>query len=171
MTDHVINWLSWAVPACFGLHVIEEFFWPGGFPEWYHDYRPRMAGASRTYYYKANAVYLAAALIVPLMREPAYAILIWSGVLFCNSVFTHVLGALKTRRYSPGIVTGCLLYVPLFATSYGYLLANHVVSVPNALLCVLVAPVPEIYFAMKRVKTARTRISEGNSVAKSGEGF
>jgi Protein of unknown function with HXXEE motif len=148
----IVAGLRWAVPVCFGLHIIEEFFWPGGFRVWYRGYRPQVAGTSQAYYYKANAVYFTAALLVPLLGHGPDGVLIWSGILFCNLIFTHVRGALKTGRYSPGIVTGCVLYVPLFAASYGYLLTRHVVSFREALVCLLVSPIPEIYFALKKAK-------------------
>ena len=146
----VITILTWAVPICFGFHIVEEFVWPGGFREWYHVYRPRLAGASRSYYYSANAFFLGCALVGALVGDPG-AVLIWSGILFCNLIFTHVQGALKTRRYSPGIVTGCVLYIPLFVISYSYFMIHHVVSVRGSLICLILSPLPEIYFALKRV--------------------
>ena len=151
-TESIITLLEWAVPACFGLHIVEEFFWPGGFPTWYQRYRPWVAGTSQSYYYKANAIYFAGALLVPLASGGPRMVLIWSGILLCNLIFTHACGALRTRRYSPGIVTGCLLYVPLFAASCGYLLGRHVVSTQKALICLAISPIPEIYFALKRVR-------------------
>lgn len=146
--ESIITLLSWAVPACFGLHVIEELVWPGTFREWYHRYRPQVAGEPMAYYYKANAIYFALALLVPLVLH-LNGILIWAALLLFNLVFTHVRGAWHTRSYSPGIVTGIVLYVPLFAVTYGYLLSHHIVSVPRALVCLLVGAVPEIYFAVK----------------------
>ena len=40
-----------------------------------------------------------------------------TALLFSNAIW-HVVGAVKTRSYSPGMITGLLLYVPL--TVYGY---------------------------------------------------
>ncbi|ATC65011.1 hypothetical protein CMV30_14130 [Nibricoccus aquaticus] len=162
-TESIITLLSWAPAVCFGLHIIEELFWPGGFREWYHLYRPQVAGAPMSYYYKANACYFAAVLTVPLGRHSAYATLFVAGVLFYNLIFTHILGAFKTRRYSPGIVTGLLLYVPLFVTSYGYFLAKHVVSIPAALACAFLSTSGEIYFALKKVKPHPGEMSSSGS--------
>ena len=99
-TETTIQWLRWAVPACFGLHVIEELFWPGDFMEWYHRYRPWLAAEPRSHYYKANAFYFAATLLVPFARQASapYILLIVVGILFNNLVFTHLLGAIKTAR-------------------------------------------------------------------------
>lgn len=36
----VMPLLLWAVPVSFALHVVEEFFLPGGFMPWYHQFRP-----------------------------------------------------------------------------------------------------------------------------------
>jgi hypothetical protein len=35
-----------------------------------------------------------------------------AALLFSNAVF-HVVGTIQSRRYSPGVVTGVLAYVPL----------------------------------------------------------
>ena len=51
------------------------------------------------------------------------------------------------RRMAPAGV----LYVPLFLLSYGYFLTHHVVSARGSLICLLVSPLPEIYFALKRL--------------------
>ncbi len=148
-TDTIITLLRWAAPVCFGLHVIEELIWPGTFIEWYHGYRPQLVGKPRSYYHKMNFFYFIATLLVPLAPNGNYALLFASGLLFSNLVFTHIRGAIKTRSYSPGIVTG-LLYIPLFVASYAVLLSQHVVSVPAALACLALSPLSEVYFAMKK---------------------
>jgi len=89
--------------------------------------------------------------LVPLWERGPHAVLIWSGALLLNLICTHIRGALKTRIYSPGIVTGLALYVPLFVASYGYFLSQHVVSGWEALGCLLVSTIPEIYFSLKKV--------------------
>jgi hypothetical protein len=66
--ETTIELLRWAVPFCFGLHVIEELFWPSGFIEWYHIYHPQVASEPRSYYLKANAAYFTASLLVPFAR-------------------------------------------------------------------------------------------------------
>lgn len=150
-SETIVEYLRWAVPICFGLHVFEEFLWPGGFIEWYHLYRPKLAAESRSYYYIANAVYFALTLRVPLAHSGTgshYTLLFVSGLLLSNLVFTHIRGTIKTKRFSPGIVTG-ILYVPLFVASYGFLLSKGLVSWPGALVCLALSPLPEIYFAWK----------------------
>ena len=152
-SESILPLLRWAVPVCFGLHVIEELFWPGGFMEWYHRYRPQLAAEPRSYYYRANALYFAATLLVPFARQSTapYVLLFTTGILFNNLVFTHILGAIKTRERSPGIVTGILLYVPLVAMSYGYVLSHGLVGLSAALICLMLSSAGEIYFATKKI--------------------
>ncbi len=151
--ETIFELLRWAVPVCFGLHVIEELFWPGGFIEWYHVYRPRVAAEPPSHYYKANAIYFASTLLVPIARNATapYVLLFVSGILLNNLIFTHILGAIKTKRHSPGIVTGILLYVPLAAMSYGYVIYHGLAGPPAALVCLVFSSIGEIYFAMKKV--------------------
>jgi uncharacterized protein with HXXEE motif len=153
-TASIVSLLSWAVPACFGLHVIEELVWPGTFREWYHRYRPQVAGEPMSYYYKANAVYFTLALLVPLILR-LDGLLIWSALLLYNLIFTHIVGAWKTRTYSPGIVTGVGLYIPLFTVTYGYLLSQHIVGAWHVLACLVIGGLPEIYFSLKKFTAAR----------------
>jgi hypothetical protein len=37
--------LVWLVPMAFGLHVAEEFAFPGGYPNWYKACSPKLAEA------------------------------------------------------------------------------------------------------------------------------
>lgn len=159
-TDTIITILSWAAPVAFAFHVIEELFWPGGFRQWYHAYRPQVAGAPMSYYYKANACYLAAMFTIPFAHHPAYSTLFGMGILFNNLVFTHVRGSLKTGGYSPGIATGLLLYLPLFVLSYGFMISQHVVSIPAALGCYALSCSGEIYFALKKRPQTTPSLSE-----------
>ena len=56
-----------------------------------------------------------------------------TALLFSNAIW-HVIGAARTRSYSPGMITGLLLYVPL--TIYGYvrLLRSGQAPVATAIL-------------------------------------
>ena len=61
---------------------------------------------------------------------------VWLAVmtlLFTNAVW-HLAASVKSRTYSPGVVTGLLLYVPLTIYGYGLFLRTGHVSVPTALI-------------------------------------
>jgi hypothetical protein len=57
-----------------------------------------------------------------------------TALLFTNAIW-HVVGAVKTRSYSPGVLTGLVLYVPLAVYGYARLLGSGKASVQAALVC------------------------------------
>jgi hypothetical protein len=120
------RWLLWAPLAAACAHIVEEFAWPGGFMAWYREYRgPAASRITPRFLVFINAALLigcwdaAAATDTPVTRAFWLAM---CAVLGANGCW-HVWAAVRTRRYSPGVVTGVLLYIPLaaygFATSIG----------------------------------------------------
>jgi hypothetical protein len=126
-------WIWWAPLAAVGLHITEEFFWPGGFGDWDRAYRPAIKKSitprlhvivNLLLVFLCFSVWLAgsspdgaviAGFTLRSAIPPAHALVSWVvlvGLLAGNAIF-HVVGSIRTRRYSPGMVTGVLLYLPL----------------------------------------------------------
>lgn len=104
--------LVWLFPVCFSLHLMEEWF--GGFPEW----MARVVGSElpRAAFIGINA-FAMLALLMAVRATVATERNGWMGVaiatiLFVNGI-AHVLGSLVTRSYSPGLLTGIVLYLPI----------------------------------------------------------
>lgn len=132
-----MNWLYAApfVAAC--LHITEEFFWPGGFAEWDRRYRPEFAGSiTSRLHIIVNVLLLIIAYDVFALRHNATGPLLWmtvAAIEFTNALW-HVRGAWKTRSYSPGMVTGILLYIPVTVFGYVYFLRSGATTPLTALL-------------------------------------
>ena len=114
--------LYWLPAVCVTLHIIEEFVWPGGFLAWYRLYRPEFAvSLTVRFVVVVNALLLAFAVWIgffgPTASRGVSAWLTLMAALACNAVF-HVRGAILSRRYSPGMITGMLLYVPVCVWGY-----------------------------------------------------
>jgi hypothetical protein len=108
--------MLWFPAVAIAAHLVEEFVWPGGFPVWYRHYPP---GATATVTPRllviVNAVFVALALMPPIFGPTARGLAFWMVVVAIaaiNGVF-HLVATLRTRTYSPGVVTGALLYLPL----------------------------------------------------------
>jgi hypothetical protein len=136
------------------LHIAEEFLWPGGFAQWDREYRPwfrnsitpglhvvmnsllvvfavsvALSGAGKAGVEKAGIYFRNA---IP----PAYATLSWlllTALLVSNTVF-HLVGTFQMRRYSPGVVTGVLLYVPLAVFGAWHFVAQGDVALEAAVV-------------------------------------
>ncbi|HUM06962.1 MAG TPA: HXXEE domain-containing protein [Terriglobales bacterium] len=138
--------LIWLLPIAFGLHVAEEFALPGGFGEWYRGYRPQWAlRITPSYLLRVNVVGGAACLLMPLGAfdyRGGYSfggIHVWcilTSAMAFNGML-HLLGTIQTRQYSPGVVTGMAVYVPLLAVSVAYFVGTRAMILPTAILCVV----------------------------------
>ena len=128
--------LAWAPFACVMAHICEEFVFPGGFSEWYRRYRPDAAVSfTPRYAVGINALLVALCLVIPLQgirREGAALWLTIAAVLFANVLF-HLRAVLRTREYSPGVVTATLLYVPLAVYGYWVFVRSGRASVGTAI--------------------------------------
>jgi hypothetical protein len=128
--------LTWIPLAAAALHIIEEFVWPGGFAAWYRQYHPAIArSVSARYLVIVNAILLgvcALAGVLGFTPRGAALFLTILAVLFGNAIF-HLAATIRLRRYSPGVVTGVLLYLPLGVYGYSAVLSAHLASAETAI--------------------------------------
>lgn len=106
------------------LHIFEEFVWPGGFSAWFKCYRAENAiSFTPIFALRVNALLIAATLVLgwmgPTWSRGASLWLTLAALLAGNALF-HLVGVLRLRRYSPGVVTGVLLYLPLAVWGFWY---------------------------------------------------
>ena len=106
----VIPWLPLVAVT---LHLLEEFVWPGGFGNWYRSYRPeRAASVTTTFLFLINALFVAMAVVPGVLGFRPYGVAIWlvvASIAAANGIF-HLWASFRSRVYSPGVVTGCLVY-------------------------------------------------------------
>ena len=131
--------MTWSLFVAVAVHQIEEFVWPGGFRAWYIGYRPHVERALSTSFLLAFNVALlcAAALSAASFASPSMRILwlaIGSGCAI-NALW-HLQAALRTGRYSPGLVTAMLLTGPLVAYAFAHFVDCGLVSPRNAITAV-----------------------------------
>lgn len=151
--DKILPLLIWAMPVSFLLHFTEEFFFPGGFITWFHRYRPKCKGTKPSHYVAINGLgfllILAAAIHMSISHSGYGALLIVFGMLSCNGIFTHLLGAVRTRSYSPGMVTSVVLYLPLTVLSYLTIIPSGRLDPASLLLCIAFSPLLELYSVIR----------------------
>jgi sorbitol-specific phosphotransferase system component IIC len=98
--------------SAYAAHVVEEWF--GGFPEWFG----LLAGRPLPHdaFLIINAVGLAvmaAAARAATGRETLGWLAIGIATVIIVNGSAHLLGSIVTGRYSPGLFTGIVLYLPL----------------------------------------------------------
>ena len=147
-----MSWLWWAPLGAAALHVGEEFVHPGGFASWDREYRPAIRNSiTPRLHLVVNALLLAAcasvglagmpeaakvagglrlrSVIPPSLSVPAWLAL--TALLFSNAMF-HVIGTYQTKRVSPGVRTGVVLYVPLALFGYWHFIETGQASIVAA---------------------------------------
>ena len=141
------------------LHLFEEFVWPGGFAEWYRWYRPeRAASVSTRFLVWINALFVLMALIPGTMGFRPYGVAFWlvvASIAAANGLF-HLWAVLRTRRYSPGVVTGCIFYLPLAVFGFVYFWRAGLANVALLLQAAIIGPAYNVYAAWNHRRRAKS---------------
>ena len=146
-----MTWLFAGFLIASMLHMVEEFFFPGGF----------MAVMKRMNPAFASFVNVPAAIVINGLQLLLCIIVIFVGVnnlafslsaavlLFINGLM-HLGGAIRLKGYAPGVITGSVLYIPLSVYSFYYFAASGQLNAGDAaiagVLGILYQLVPLIYF-------------------------
>jgi hypothetical protein len=129
--------LFWAPLGAAILHIVEEFVYPGGFAAWDRRYRPGIKKSiTPRFHVIINVLFLIVCYDVGALRRSPWGVPLWlvvTALQFSNAVW-HVVGSVRTRSYSPGVLTGLLLYLPLCVYGYVKFVTSRQTSVPVAIL-------------------------------------
>ena len=144
----VVPWLPLLAASC---HMLEEFVYPGGFPAWFRRYRPE--GASEITVPKLvviNSLLLLFCLGAAITTDSGLRVTEWlivTALLFGNALF-HIRATVATRRYSPGLYTSLVVYLPLGVFGYAYHLTTGAVLPGSAADAFVIGMSFEVVFAL-----------------------
>ncbi len=112
-----LAWLFRLLFVAAALHVGEEFFFPGGFLGWANE---AFAGGTMTpdLAVAVNAVFLALMLAATLVGPRSLAFSLGMATIVIINGGLHLVGTIVTSSYSPGVLTGTLLYLPLGTSAF-----------------------------------------------------
>jgi Protein of unknown function with HXXEE motif len=104
--------LPWLLPLTYLAHLAEEYYL--GFPAWLDD----VAGARLTpeRFLELNAFFFGVMLLAVMAAtaiRPARVLLVPLATIVVANGLLHLGGTIVTGRYSPGALTGVLLWLPL----------------------------------------------------------
>lgn len=110
----VSSWWPLLLPCAYLAHLAEEWWGGEGFALW--TARALGQEVSTVRFLVLNGIVwpVFAALTVAALRKPALSwfLTTFSTVVVVNALL-HALGSLATSTYSPGLVTGLFLYLPI----------------------------------------------------------
>jgi hypothetical protein len=107
---------AWLFPLTYLAHIAEEYWGGEGFPAWFS----RLSGVDLTpaRFLSLNRFALAlmvVGVILALTVPPLRWLLISFGAVVLINALAHAVGSVWTRSYSPGLISGLLLWLPLGA--------------------------------------------------------
>jgi Protein of unknown function with HXXEE motif len=104
----------WLFPATYAFHLTEEYFAGEGFPAWVQRVIGVPLSAAEFVGWNVFAFLLmcvAAALVTRFVQLQWIEIALSIAVL--GNATAHAVASLVTQTYSPGLITGALIWVPL----------------------------------------------------------
>ncbi len=105
--------LAWLYPLSYALHIAEEFWAREGFHRWL----ARVTGQSVTSraFWSLNGIYwtLMVLVVAANARRPRPWVLPALATIVIVNGAGHAIGTAVTGIYSPGLVTGAVLWIPL----------------------------------------------------------
>jgi len=110
-----MEWIFVAILAVSLIHVIEEYF--GGFVEQMKRFVPDLDLSN---FASVNMMFIALGFIAVIVGSASlvYSLSI-AALLFINAFF-HIGGAIRLKRYSAGLISALLLYIPVSIYAYYY---------------------------------------------------
>jgi len=133
------------------LHMVEEYFFPGGFMAVMKRMNPAFAPfVNVPMAIVINGLQLLLCVVVIFVGVSNLAFsLSAAGLLFINGLM-HLGGAIRLKGYAPGVITGGILYIPLSVYSFYYFAASGQLNAGDASIAgalgILYQLVPLIYF-------------------------
>ena len=154
-----MEWIFIAFLAASIIHMGEEYFLPGGFMDVMKNLNPKFApfiNAPSAIIINGLQLLLCVIVIMVGIKPIIFSMSI-AGLLFFNGLM-HIMACIRQKGYSPGVVSGVLLYIPLSVYAYyhfilsGQLMAEGMIL--TGLLGLIYQAVPIAYFALASWKSA-----------------
>jgi hypothetical protein len=134
------GWLRWALLEAVILHIFEEFVYPGGFVVWYRRYRVDASRITTRFLVLINAALVIACWDIAILGRRGAGVPYWLTIaaLTCSNGCWHAWASFKSREYSPGVITGTAIYIPLGIYGYNHFLRSGAASMTTALIAAII---------------------------------
>ena len=100
--------------TAYSFHLLEEYFGGTGFSKWFSDFF--QASLSNQDFLIINGIFWGVILFIAVaiqLGANAHLAILSLGVLFFGNACAHLLVTIYTMNYSPGVISGIVLYFPL----------------------------------------------------------
>jgi hypothetical protein len=125
---------------------------------WRKDYEPAKTKSITSRYLIIINVLLFAISLNPLLSGLSPQGIAWwlsvASILFVNAYF-HIKAVIILKRYSPGVFTSILIYIPLGVYGYVYFKSTGLLSIMNVILCAVVGVAYHLFSSFNHLRRAR----------------
>ena len=104
------NLIFWIALFCYAIHILEEFFYD--WKSWARNVLKLQVEWDGFYVVNIVVLFIGVACSSVGWGYPFFA-LIYPALMLINAVFFHVLPTIITRKFSPGLITALLLFIPV----------------------------------------------------------
>jgi hypothetical protein len=120
------DWVFAALLGAAAIHIFEEYVYPGGFSDALRNLLPRATPLlTPKFHFAVNGVFILLCLSSALIGKTNLVLsLSVFSLVFANAVL-HIRGAIVTKRYYPGVISGALIYIPLAVYAYSVFLSSR----------------------------------------------
>jgi len=117
---------------------------------WYRRYRPDPSRITRLFLVMVNVALVVACFNIGAIGRNSLGIAYWLMIsaLLCSNGVWHAWASYKSHSYSPGVVTGVLVYAPLAVYGYSRFLRSGSVSIWTAAIACIVGGSYHFWSAM-----------------------
>ena len=115
------QFILWVAMLCYAAHMLEEYFY--NWKDWV--FKTLGLNASWTDFYLVNTFVLFMGVACASVGwNCMWVSLIFPGFMLINAVIFHIIPVIRYRKFSPGIITAVLLFLPVITFSYYYAWQN-----------------------------------------------
>lgn len=145
------EYFLWIATLAYGVHIVEEmlFNWRG----WARGYLNLPAEWNEFYVFNAIVVLYGCVSAVIGWKCPMLA-LSYPAFMLVNAVFFHLIPTLRSGRFSPGLITALLLFIPIASLTYYGASIDQVISVKSVAYSTLIGIIFMAYpIILQKLKT------------------
>ncbi len=148
-----MQWVFVAFLVVSMMHMVEEYFYPGGFMEAMKRFNPRFAPfVTVRMAIIINGLQLLLCVTAIIIGERVILFSLSIAALLLLNCLVHLAACFWKKGYAPGVISGVLLYLPVSLYAYFRALNSGVLSV-NGMIVTLVlgllySAVPITYLAL-----------------------
>ena len=126
------EYIIWICVFAYAVHILEEFIL--NWRDWAES-AIGLKNLSWPIFYVVNSGVIVTGISSAMVgwHAPVFALII-PALQLINGIFFHILPTVKQRRFSPGVITATILFLPIASWAYVGAYLDHMLSIQTVAL-------------------------------------